>query len=145
MSTVEWGIVGYGICTNDIDTTVGRIKEVIAYAPVFEQELKTYFMECEIINPTLDDYLEYDSDHYSGLAYLIARVMEEAENGIQLDYCVDGYNNYYVLFAANYPWLMNEKMKNLTKKQVHSMFAKYIHILTDKDIKIGYINTTNFG
>lgn len=144
MSRHEWGIIGYGVCTDVIDTTVERVETLLSHAPQFQKDVRDYFAECEIKEPTLDDYLDYDQDYMTGIAYLIGKVVEEAE-GVRLNWEVDGYDNYYLLLPATYPWLMNQREKNLTEEQCRMIFAKYIGILTDQEIEVEYVNTTMFG
>lgn len=144
MSTVEWGIVGYGVCVDQIETTVDCIEEMLSYAPEFQKDVHEYFEECEITEPVLDDYLGYDQDYMTGIAYLIGKVVEEAE-GINLSAEIDGYGICYVMFPGGYPWHLNQKEKTLTEEQMRSVFAKYVSILTEEAIDVEYINTTNFG
>lgn len=144
MSTVSWGIVGYGVCTDNIKTTAGHIEDLLAHAPQFRQDVYDYFAEQEITSPDLDDYLDYDQDYMTGIAYLIGKVVEEAENvHLAWDTCEDG--NCYIMFPASYPWMLNQKEKNMTEEHCRVLLAKYISILTDQELQIKYINTINYG
>ena len=107
MSYHTWTVDGYGICTNDIETTKERVEKLLQLAPEFNDIIHTWFKESGIVNPELDDYLEYDEDWNSGVAYLLQRVIEEVEN-VRLDiaedfdsyyYHSDDYQNYFACFA----------------------------------------------
>ena len=92
MSYHTWTIDGFGICTNDIETTKDRVENLLSLAPSFNNIIQTHFKECDIENPSLDDYLEYDTDYYSVVAYLLQQVIEEKEN-VRLDIAED-FNSY---------------------------------------------------
>ena len=116
MSYHTWSVDGYGICTNEIETTVDRIEELLKHAPIFSKKLHDDFIEMEIDEPNIQDYLEYDCDYYSGIAYLIKEVIQEAE-----------------------------REKNLTKEEFNKIFKKYINILTDNKLVIDYQSVENGG
>lgn len=146
MSYHTWTIDGFGICTNDIETTKDRVEKLLNLAPNFNNDIQTYFKECDIENPSLDDYLEYDEDWYSGIAYLLQKVIEEKEN-VRLDIAEDFDSYYYLLLCPHYTWsnLTTEEKKLDAIAKVKNLFKKYISILTDKDIDIDYQSVENGG
>lgn len=146
MSYHTWSVNGYGICTNDIETTKDRVENLLSLAPNFNNIIQTYFKECDIENPSLDDYLEYDEDYCSGIAYLLQQVIEEKEN-VRLDIAEDFDCYYYLLLCPHYTWsniTMEEKKLDAIAK-VDNLFKKYISILTDKNIDIDYQSVENGG
>lgn len=146
MSYHTWTIDGFGICTNDIKTTKDKVESLLNLAPNFNNAIQTHFKECDIENPSLDDYLEYDTDYYSGIAYLLQQVIEEKEN-VRLDIAEDFDSYYYLLLCPHYTWsniTMEEKKLDAIAK-VENLFKKYISILTDKNINIDYQSVENGG
>ena len=146
MSYHTWSVDGYGICTDDITTTKDRIEKLLSLAPNFNNEIQKYFKEHDIKNPSLDDYLEYDEDYCSGLAYLLYQVIAEKEN-VSLDTADDFDGQWYLLLCPYYPWSNRtvEEQKLNTKEKVTNLFKKYIRILTDEHIAIDYQSVENGG
>ena len=140
-----WTVDVYGICTSEIETTVEKIEELLKYAPNFAQEINDHFKKWGIEEPDLDDYLEYDSDYYSGIAYIMQGVIKEAED-IQLDVAENFDCDWFLLLCPCYPWTpLTEKEKNLTDDILDDIFRKYVSILTDKEITIEYQSVENGG
>ena len=146
MSYHTWTVDGYGICTNDIETTKEKVEKLLKLAPKFNEDIQNYFKETEINEPDLDDYLEYDQDYYSGVAYLLQNVIEEVEN-IRLDIADDFDSYYYLLLCPSYAWVEHtEEEKTLdTREKVDELFKKYIKVLTEKEIDIDYRSVENGG
>ena len=146
MSYHTWTVDGYGICTNDIKTTKEKVEKLLKLAPKFNEDIQNYFKGSEINEPDLDDYLEYDQDYYSGVAYLLQNVIEEAEN-IRLDIADDFDSYYYLLLCPSYAWSESteEEKKLDTREKADELFKKYIKILTEKEIDIDYRSVENGG
>ena len=145
MSYSTWSTNGYGVCVENLDFTLERLEELISRAPEFESELKKYFNDEEIATPSIYDYLEYDDDYSGGIAYILKRVIQEAEN-IELCYADDFNCNWYLLLEASYPWYnTSQEEQNLTEKTIKEIIKKYISILTDKEVEFDYQCVQNGG
>ena len=94
----------------------------------------------------LDDYLEYDEDWNSGVAYLLQKVIEEVEN-VRLDIAEDFDSYYYLMICPSYAWttLTKEEKELNTEEKVNDLFRKYVGILTDNEITIEYQSVENGG
>lgn len=138
-------VYGYGICVTDIKTvSVECLQALIHLAPKYEHEIQEWFAECEISEPSVDDYLEFDQDYMLGLATLLKEVIEEAE-GICFSACEDYSDKRYLFYEPSYPWNLPEKEKTLTEENIMEIFHKYIPILTDEEISIDYGFAENGG
>ena len=146
MSYHTWTVDGYGICTNNIETTKERVEKLLQLAPKFNNTIQTWFKESEIENPELDDYLEYDEDWNSGVAYLLQQVIEEVEN-VRLDIAEDFDSYYYLMIRPTYLWttLTKEEKELDSEEKVNDLFRKYVGILTENEVTIEYQSVENGG
>ena len=145
MSYHTWSVDGYGICTSEIVTTIERIEELLKHAPIFSKKLHDDFLEWEIDEPNIYDYLGYDCDYYTGIAFIMKEVIKEAED-IQLDTAENFDGDWYLLLCPWYPWTpVTEREKNLTIEELDCVFKKYIHIVTDDELIIKYQSVENGG
>ena len=141
-----WTVNGYGVRTNDIETTKERVENLLKLAPKFNEDIQSYFKETKIDEPDLEDYLEYDKDCYSGVAYLLQNVIKEVEN-IRLDIADDFNSYYYLLLCPSYAWAerTEEERRLDAEEKVDELLKKYIKILTEKEIAIDYRSVKNGG
>lgn len=144
MSYSTWHTYGYGICTDEIETTVEKIEELLNKAPKYKKEIHNWFEECEITKPTIEDYEEFDQDWYCGLATILCSVIREADD-VQFEVANDFDDNRFLLFPTCYPWQLNEREKNFTKEDIEKIIRKYVSILTDKPIVIANQSVANGG
>ena len=144
MSYTTWHNYGYGICTDDIKTTPERIEQLLALAPEYAAKIHAWFEECEITQPTVDDYLEFDQDLYLGLATILKEVIEESE-GIDLTACDDFNCQNFLIYKPCFPWQMTEKDMTLTEEGLRQIFAKYVNILTDEVLDVDHQEVENGG
>lgn len=145
MSYSTWHVYGYGVCVSDIKAvSVERLQTLIHLAPKFECKIQNWFNECEISEPSVDDYLEFDQDYMLGLATLLKEVIEEAE-GVSFTACEDCSDKLYLFYKPPYPWNLSEKEKTLTEENIAEILCKYISILTDEEILIDYDSVENGG
>lgn len=145
MSYHTWSIDGYGFSVARIETTATKVRELLSYAPKFNNKIREDLMERGITNPKLGDYLSYDEVWCSGLAYIIQETISEAED-IQLDIASNFDDEWYVLFCPSYPWSnISNKEKCLTQESLTKIFSKYIKILTDNQIYINFQSVENGG
>ena len=146
MSYHTWHVYGYGICVDDIirNTTVDRIGRLLALSPTYNEKMQEYLKECDIENPTVDDYNEYDEGCLKGIATILQEVIEEVED-IPLCAARDYDDCEYLVFEPMYPWAENEKVRELTEEKLKQIFEKYVSILTDQPIEIGFQEIENGG
>lgn len=145
MSYHTYSVDGFGFSVDEINTNILRLRRLLNCAPNFNKEMDKYLKECEITKPELDDYLEYDQDYLSGLAYILQQVIEEAED-ISLVIADDFDCEWFVMLCPSYPWEeISEKQKSLTIEKATEIFQKYIGILTDSPVKIEYQSVENGG
>lgn len=128
---------GYGICVDDIKTSIADIKLLIALAPNLAQELAPYIeeLECDFgpdDNPhdfamELTDGL-WDGQE-GGLHVLMAKVIEECEGvrlvGVNACDCTG-----YLILEDKAPWEYNDKEKALTEDGLRLMLNRYIGVLS---------------
>lgn len=144
MSFESWHTYGYGICVSDIkERSVERLKKLLALAPSYQKEIQEWLDECEIADPTFDDFLNYDQDYYMGMATILKDVVWESE-GVKLEACDDFEGKDYLLYGPSYPWnCVGRRLK--TEEEAEELFRKYVSILTDEPIEIGYQSVENGG
>jgi len=145
MSFYTWHNYGYGICVNNLTiNSVERVEKLLALAPEFRKQVHNQFKDCDIDNPTIDDYEECDGDRYLGFATILSEVIYEAE-GIELLPCDDFNSCRYLIYPPIYPWQMNEIDLSMTEEKIDELFQKYISIITDTPIEITYQEVENGG
>ena len=145
MSYVSWHTYGYGICVSDItDCTVERLQNLLSLAPEFQQEVQSWLEGCEITEPAVEDYLEFDQDFRLGLAAILKEVIQETE-GVELVAC-DSYDGMdYLLYCPGYPWRQKDQKQLQTEEEAEELFRKYVSVLTDGEIVIDYQAVENGG
>lgn len=133
MSMTYWGIVGYGICLNDIDKylNVKKINEKVRAANpknTFEEDV-------------FDDNTFY-GDPYSNLAEFICETFDE--KGI-LTWDDDGQDRCFLLYTPIYPWRMTEKqpksLKELNDYLISVLQTVYDATYDQLDTELDYIST----
>lgn len=79
---------------------------------------------------------------FLGLASILKYVIQEAE-GLELVACDNYDDELFLIFTPQYPWRMTEQEKLVTEEYLNDLFAKYVDILTDKEIDIDYQTVEN--
>lgn len=145
MSYASWHTYGYGICVSDIqEQSVERLQKLISLAPGFQRNVQEWLDDCEITEPTYEDYLEFDQDFNLGLATILKEVILETE-GVELVAC-DSYDSKdYLLYGPSYPWYQSGKKQLMTEEEAARLFQKYVSVLTDKEIDVDYQSVENGG
>lgn len=145
MSYHTWSVDGFGFCSSDIHTTPERIRRLLLSAPKIDKRVRDDMFARKIFAPTIDDYIEYDQDEYTGLGYFLIEVICEVEQ-IRL-IAADNFNSdTYVLYCPSYPWEdLLEGEIDLTKEKLSKIFLKYIRMLTDEEINISFQSVENGG
>ena len=145
MSYSTWHIYGYGICVDHIKgCSVERLENLLSMAPEYQKDLHEWLEECEITDPSYEDYLEFDQDYNLGLATILKEVIREAEQ-IELTACDDFDCRKYLVYEAGYPWYFNKAKVLPTEEAAEELFRKYISVLTDDPIIIEYQGVENGG
>jgi hypothetical protein len=142
MSYHTWHDYGYGICTDEIsaNTTVEKIENLLALAPKFRDVIHSSFDEGE--EPL--EVSDYEDVGAGNLAAILAEVISEAE-GIDFTPTENYDGESYLLYIARYPWAMTAKDAALTEKGIEEILHKYISILTDAKVDVGYQEVENGG
>jgi len=111
---------------------VYRIKEGIKQKPLRDMirqvldhvTIHEWLSKSEITEPVWDDYMEYDQDFCLGLATILKKVIEEAEE-IQMTACDDFDSVTYLLYSPSYPWCQRQcdfvifrRTRNVRKRRV---------------------------
>ena len=151
MSYNTWTDYGYGVCTSELkkELEVNKIIELVKLAPRLysdmQDDIKTngmYEESYEILTDFVDNYSDVG---YGGLATILQAVIKEQE-GIELYVCDDFDGKNYLIYPPIYPWQMyTQKESLLTEKGIAEMIGKYLHIVTDEDLTVGYQSVSNGG
>lgn len=145
MSYQTWHHYGYGINASAIpDSSVGHMNALLEQAPKFKGKVEEWLAKHEIIEPSYEDYLEYDDVCMCGLAAILSEVIEEAE-GIVFTACSDFDGDQYLIYQPSYPWNLPEAEAALTEERIDEILTKYVAILTDEPIEIDYQSVENGG
>lgn len=145
MSFSIWHDYGYGIQTDAIHTDLPRLMQLIGMAPEYEKGIRDFFSECAIVEPTFDDYMELENDEgVHGLAQILREVIVECED---MDFlAIEDCNSVsYLVFSAAYPWSYSEKERGYTEQFIEEVLRRYVSVLTDEAIDIGYQSVENCG
>lgn len=103
MSYESWHNYGYGIITTKLEIdSVERIEALLSLAPEYQTEIRQWFEECEITEPTVDDYLEFDQDYNLGIATILRIVIQEAEK-VEFLACDDCHCQRFLMYPKLYP------------------------------------------
>lgn len=114
MSFQTWHDYGYGIRVSRIpQPTVEQLEQLFALAPEASAKLKQEFGKNVVKNPTVEDYLGAECFWHSGLAGILAEVIQEVE-GIEMLACDDFDGTEYLLYSPQYPWHMSDKDRTMT-------------------------------
>ena len=145
MSFRIWHDYGYGIKVDDIHTELFQLQQLIKMAPKYKKELDDYFQDCEIEEPIFDDYMEIENDEgRRGLNTILQKVILECED-IVLSALDDFDSVQYLVFYAGYPWSYSEREKCFTEHDIDEVLRRYVSVLTDEAIDIGYQSSENCG
>ncbi len=145
MSYQTWTTYGYGVCISNLHITdPKRVDKLLDYAPNYKASILKCFKEWGVKEPTMQDYEELDFDYSLGLATIVAKIIEEAEN-LELISCDNYDSDIYLVYTPNYPWNLTEKEKKLTLNDIVGVFQKYLSVLTDDTIQVEEQEITNGG
>lgn len=145
MSYHTWSVDGFGFCSSNIHTTPEKIKKLLLSAPKIDKRIHNDMFARKIFAPTIDDYIEYDQDEYTGLGYFLIEVIYEKEQ-IRLIAADNFDSETYVLYCPSYPWEdLSEGEMGLTKEKLSKIFLKYIRMLTDEEVDISFQSVENGG
>ena len=145
MSYESWHNYGYGISTTKLEIdSVERIEALLSLAPEYQTEIRQWFEECEITEPTVDDYLEFDQDYNLGIATILRIVIQEAEK-VEFLACDDCHCQRFLMYPKLYPWEIQAVDQGMTKERVEEILKKYVSIVSDTELEIDYQEAENGG
>jgi hypothetical protein len=145
MSYQTWHTYGYGICVNNIKcNSIDKLKKLIGLTPEYEADINEWIRDCDIEDPTFEDYLEYDEDGCYGLASILKGVILEKEC-IEFTACDDFNGKQYLLYEPTYPWYLTEKDKEMNPDKIAEILTRYVSVLTDEMPMIDYYGVENGG
>lgn len=145
MSYNTWHIYGYGIQTSKIPVcSVENIEALLSMAPIFQSKVQAWLDELEITAPSYEDYIEFDQDFMLGIATILKEVILEAE-GIEFTACENFNAESYLVYEPSYPWCMPDKERTISEDAITEILQKYVSVLTDEAIEIGYQSVENGG
>ena len=137
MSVSYWGIVGYGVCLDDIDKYLDREKINIL--------VRKANPDIEFEEDVFDDYT-FCGDPYSNLGEFLC----ELDDRNILSWDDDGNGRGFLLYEPIYPWLNNPsnqpKSMNETKDHIISVLKKVCDATYEELSKeIDFISTWGCG
>lgn len=145
MSFSTWHNYGYGICTSDLKVdSVERIEALLEHAPEYKKEIHDWFDDCDITEPTVDDYLDFDQDYNNGIAAILQAVIKEA-TGIEFAACDNFDCMRYLIYMPSYPWYMTDRDRSITQEELDEVLKKYVAIVTDSKLEIDFQAVENGG
>lgn len=145
MSYCTWHNYGYGIITTKLDIdSVERIEALLSLAPDYRAEIHQWFEDCEITEPTVDDYLNFDQDYNLGIATILRVVIQEAEK-IEFLACDDCNCQRFLMYPPMYPWQIRENDRGMTQEKVEQILKKYVSIVSDTELDIDFQEAENGG
>lgn len=145
MSYHCWTTDGYGFCVDDIHTTPKRLMELAAMNEKVlrrvEAYLDEYYPGWTIESLNMEDFNNLEGYcGETGLAYVLYETIN-----LSVSVALDFGNRYYILYEPSYQWSIPDGEENLTEEDVLRIFRKYISVVTDEDIFIGYRSVENGG
>lgn len=145
MSYETWHNYGYGIITTKLKIdSVERIEALLSLAPEYQKEIHTWFEDCEITEPTVDDYLDFDQDYNLGIATILRIVIQEVEK-VEFLACDDCNCRRFLMYPPMYPWQIKDVDRDMTKERVQEILRKYVSIVSDTELEIGFQEAENGG
>ena len=133
-------VCGYGICTDEIKTSIAQVKALIAMSDKVNEELSPDFAEGEEECETAQEFAQWLSDggwadEDAGLATILAEVIKDCE-GVNFLGTSDAWCNCFLVFPESYPWKYTEKDMSMTEEKLNEIFHKYVSVLTDLPVDI---------
>lgn len=145
MAYKTWHNYGYGVCVTKLRiNSPERVGKLIGLTKHFRKDVQQYFDECEITEPTMDDYEELDQDYYNGMAYVLQQVIMEKEH-LELSVCDDFEGNRYLWYMPDYPWFTPWRLRFISERKVERIIRKYLSMLTDDEFEVEYLSAENGG
>lgn len=150
MGMCENMLNGYGVRfgrSSGTNTTPEKIRTLLEFAPLFKEEMMEYFEDIDVVyeNATVDDFESFEQDYYTGIPYIIARVINEKYKEEFMEAMSDDDCFLYLYYPAQMPWDMSEFEKELTKEKITSIIEECWNILYDSGVCVDFVSIRNFG
>lgn len=143
MSMKSWSQNGYGFAGDVLDnfSLEAKIEFTKRHLPELYHDCESDFESMEEWQYFFDyGMMEMVNSDSSGFGNILAEVLRTKED-LSVDYCT-GENNYGTLMLnESLPWLMSDKMKNLTKEDFEDIvngYMKELEELDKQDIKLDF-------
>lgn len=129
------------------NTTGDKIRELLKLAPQFKEEIVEQFKDWEIEyeDATVDDFADIEQDFYTGIPYIIAKVINERYDCDFMEALSDENSKLYLLMCRCMPWQMSDFEKQLTEEKLTEIIGEHYRILYDDVVNIGDVSVYNFG
>ena len=143
MGFTTWHNYGYGVRTDNLKIkSVESVAKLVALAPKLQKEIQSYFHECEVSEPEIEDYFEFVEDENNGIASLLKLVIEETEK-LNLTACDDYEGRRYLLYQPSYPWEYSKTDLYLTEEKLNELYKKYLSVVTTDEFSTDYMEIEN--
>ncbi len=145
MSYSTWHDYGYGFCTDEIEVeSVAQLEELLSRAPEFRKKIHEQLADCDISEPTVEDYYECDEDYHYEIAGILSAVINEA-TGIGVFACDSSSSERYVLFPPIYPWKLDDRDRTVTIEELEKVYTEYVSIISNVKLNFDYQSVENGG
>ena len=150
MGMCEYVTNGYGVRfgrSNGTNTTPEKLRTLLELAPLLKAEIMEYFDDIDIAyeDATVDDFESFEQDYYTGIPYIMARVINEKYKEDFMGAMSDENGFLYLFCPEQMPWDMSEFEKELTKERLTSIIEECWNILYDSGVSIDSVTIHNFG
>lgn len=141
MSTYYFRQYGYGVNISKLKAmSADKITELLKSSLSFKDNFNTWLKTQESTeNLTLKQLSDFGFEYYNGLGSILAHLIS-TEYKIMFYSCVDLYDQEYVLYLPDYPWLTLEREKNLQQEDIDKVLIQFFRQITDEEIEIDYQN-----
>ena len=141
---------GYGIQFDHrcgTNTTPDKIRKLLEFAPEFRKEVTEQLEDWDVKyeEATVDDFAEIEQDYYTGIPFIIAKVMNERYGCDFMEALSDENSRLYLVMCKCMPWQMSDFEKQLTEEQLADMIREHYNVLYEEDADIGDVSVYDFG
>lgn len=120
MSMCYWGIVGYGVCIDDVDKYIdhGKVNKIV----------RTLFKENDFYT---DDDVFDDDTFYGNPYYNFAEFLCDLDEDKIFDFDDDGQGTAFFLYKPKYPWNIQQDKQPKTRKECEDKMIAILRKVCD--------------